>query len=542
MEKHIATVWESIADAVPDADAFVQGERRISWSAFDDRSARLAGALEAAGLTKGSKVSEYLYNCPEYGETFYAGLKLRAVPVNVNYRYLDDELLYLLDNSESEALVFHSSLGERVARVRDRAKHLKLLVEVDDGSGAGQVEGAVAYEELLAASEPAARRERSETDISMVYTGGTTGMPKGVMSKIGPGIDTLLASVPPLVGEAPLTDPGEIAAVAARVVADGRAPRSIPACPLMHGTGLAIGMIPALSFGGATVLLNGRRFDVDELWDVVESEAVTWIAIVGDAFGRPMLRRLEESEAEGRSRDLSTLKVVSSSGAMFSAEVRTGLLQRLPQVMIIDYIAATEGLMGVSLSMNGAVAPTGRFMPAPGVKVLTDDGREVAAGSEETGMVALTAGVPDGYYKDEAKSAATFREIGGVRYSIPGDWATVGGDGLITLLGRGSQVINTGGEKVYPEEVEEAIKRHEAVDDCLVFGLPDERFGQRIAAVASLCPDGQAAPDEILDHVRSALAGYKVPRELRIVDDVPRAPNGKADYPSARDLFTAAPA
>jgi 3-oxocholest-4-en-26-oate---CoA ligase len=536
VEKHIATVWESVADAVPDADAFVHLGRRISWAGFDDRAARLAGALEQAGLTRGSKVAEYLYNCPEYGETFYAGLKIRAIPVNVNYRYLDDELLYLLDNSEAEALVFHSSLGERVARVRDRAKHLKLVVEVDDGTGAGAVADAVPYEELLASATPAARRKRSSDDITMVYTGGTTGMPKGVMSKIGPGIDTLLASVPPLVGEAPLADPADIAAAATRVVADGRAPRSIPACPLMHGTGLAIGMIPALTFGGATVLLNGRRFDVDELWDVVEHEAATWIAIVGDAFARPMLRRLEEYEAEGRSRDLSSLKVISSSGAMFSAEVRTGMLERLPQAMIIDYIAATEGLMGVSISMNGAVAPTGRFMPAPGVKVLTDEGREVTPGSEEIGMVALTAGVPDGYYKDEAKSAKTFREIDGVRYSIPGDFAQVGADGLITLLGRGSQVINTGGEKVYPEEVEEAVKRHEAVDDCLVFGLPDERFGQRIAAVASLCAD--ATPEEILDHVRQSLAGYKVPRDLMIVDEVPRAPNGKADYPSARELFT----
>lgn len=256
---------------------------------------------------------------------------------------------------------------------------------------------------------------------------------------------------------------------------------------------------------------------------------------MGDAFARPMLRSLREAPAG--TWDLSSLLLILSSGAMFSAEVRTGLIEQLPQLMIIDYIAATEGLMGVGISVAGAVAPTGRFMPGPGVKVLTEDGREVTPGSGETGMVAVAGTVPDGYYKDEAKSAATFRIVDGVRYSVPGDWATVDSDGSITLLGRGSQCINTGGEKVYPEEVEEAVKRHPDVDDCLVFGLPDERFGQRIAAVASLVPGASVSADELLDAVRSSLAGYKVPRDLEIVDRVPRAPNGKADYPGARELF-----
>ena len=531
MDTHLSTVVESVADAVGDQIAVIQGERRVTWTDFDDHAARFAGALAEAGLTTGSKVAQYLYNCPEYLEAYVGSLKVRGVPVNVNFRYLDDELVYLLADSEAEALVFHSSLGDRVERIMERAPGVKLWVEVDDGGD--HVDGAVRYTDLLVASEPAPRQARDPGDLTLFYTGGTTGMPKGVMGKVGSGVETLMVTAPPLLGLPAPADPEDLAPLAARLATEGQRVSSIPACPLMHGTGLSIGALPALIFGGQVVLLEGRGLDPDEVWSTVECEAVNNMTIVGDAFSRPLLRALDDGPAY----DTSSLRLVLSAGAMFSTETKQGLIRHIPELVIVDIIAATEGLMGLSIATKDAPAVTGRFMPAAGVKVFTDDGREVVAGSGEAGVVAVSGGVPDGYYRDEMKSSATFREVDGVRYSFPGDWATVEADGAITLLGRGSQCINTGGEKVFPEEVEEAVKRHPAVEDCLVFGVPDERFGQRIVGVASVRSDAPAGPDEVLAEVREHLAGYKVPRELLLVAEVPRIASGKADYPRAKEMF-----
>jgi len=301
----------------------------------------------------------------------------------------------------------------------------------------------------------------------------------------------------------------------------------------MHNTGLGIGALPALGTGGTVVLLDQRKFDPGALWDTVEAERVNSITIVGDAFGRPMLTALRD----GPRRDLGFVRMIASSGAMFSAEVKAGLLDHASNAILIDLIAASEGTMGMSISTAAAPAPTGRFLPAPGVIVVTDDDREVEPGSEEAGMVALPGGA-EGYYKDEAKTAATFREIGGRRYTIPGDWATVDADGTIALLGRGSSVINTAGEKVYPEEVEETLKAHDAVVDALVFGIADERFGQRVAAVIAVSQT-DASTDDILDAARTKIASYKVPRAVVVVDEVPRTQVGKPDYPTARELFDA---
>lgn len=531
MDTHLSTVVESVADAVGDQVAVVQGDRRVSWTDFDDRAARFAGAVVQAGLTVGSTVAQYLYNGPEYLETYIGSLKVRAVPVNVNFRYLDDELVYLLDDAEAEVLVFHSSLGDRVERIMGRAPRVRLWVEVDDGGA--HVEGAVRYEDLVASTDPAPRQRRDPGDLTLFYTGGTTGMPKGVMGTAGSSVETLMVTAPPLLGLAVPTSPAELAPMAARLAAEGQRVSSLPACPLMHGTGLAIGALPALVFGGQVVLLEGRGLDPDEVWSTVEREAVGNMTIVGDAFGRPLLRALDD----GADHDVSSLRLVLSSGAMFSSETKDGLIRHIPDLVIVDLIAATEGLMGLSIATRDTPAVTGRFMPGAGVKVFAEDGGEVVAGSGEAGVVALSGGVPDGYFKDEAKSAATFREVDGVRYSFPGDWATVEDDGSITLLGRGSQCINTGGEKVFPEEVEEAVKRHPAVEDCLVFGVPDERFGQRIVGVASVRSDASVDAEDVLAEVRAHLAGYKVPRELRLVDVVPRIASGKADYPRAKELF-----
>ena len=535
VESHHATLWEHLADEIPDAPALVQGADRRTWAEFEHRAARFAAALGAAGLGPGDKVGQFLYNSPAYLETWFGILKARCVPVNVNYRYVDDELAYLLDNADARALVFHASLADRVGRVVERLGGLDLLVEVDDSAALGTVPGAISEEEMLSTHQPAPRIERSPDDITMTYTGGTTGMPKGVMGPVGPGLEGFLRSVPPVLGLAPLQSLDEIPPLARALVDEGGQFASLPACPLMHATGLGIGGLPTLAFGGRVVLLEERGLDVDELWSTVEREAVNGITVVGDAFARPMLAALDAAPDRY---DVSSVRLILSAGAMFSAEVKDGLLRHLPQATIVDYMAATEGMMGVSISTAGRPAATGSFLPAPGVVVLDEDDRVVEPGSGRTGIVACPNATTAGYYKDDAKTARTFRQIGDVRYSLPGDWATVEADGSIRLLGRGSQCINTGGEKVFPEEVEEAIKRHAGIADCLVFGVPDERFGQRVVGVASL--DGTVDdldPAEVIADTKDALSSYKLPRSLVLVDEVPRAPNGKADYPTARELF-----
>jgi acyl-CoA synthetase (AMP-forming)/AMP-acid ligase II len=538
VEFHYATIWEGVADAIPDATALVQGDVRRSWKSFDDRSAALAGALADAGLGAGSKVGLYLYNAPEFMETYFAALKIRAVPFNVNYRYVEKELLYLLDNADAEALVFHSSFSETVARILPGLPALKLAISVDDGGP--QLDTVQPYETLLAQHEPAPRIARSPDDVTMIYTGGTTGMPKGVVSKIGSTVQDLLTTTPSMIGEQPATAPEDAIAIAVRFAEEGRQFVTIPAPPLIHNTALGIGANPTLLFGGRMVLLNGRRFDVDELWDVAAAERANCLVVVGDAFARPMLKALDEPDAPPR--DLSSVSLIASSGAMFSSEVKVGLHEHLPRAVVADIIAATEGAMGLSISMKTHPAPTGTFTPWPGVVLVGEDGQIIPAGSSEIGMVALPGGA-EGYFKDEEKTAATFRVIDGVRYTLPGDFATIGPDGTLTLLGRGSQCINSAGEKIFPEEVEEVMKLHPAVEDCLVFGLPDERFGQRVVAVVSLAaPGSSVSDDDLLATAREHLASYKLPRRIVTVAAVPRTATGKADYPEARQLFDAATA
>ncbi len=528
-------VWEAITDVMPENDAVIQGERRYSWAQYDDRSARLASAFAAAGLGVGSKVGLFLYNSPEYLEAQYAAFKIRASPINVNYHYLDDELWYLLDNAECEAVVFHSSLGERIEHVRDRLPHLKLLVEVADGESSAT--RAESYDDLLAGHAPHDRIERSEDDIYMLYTGGTTGMPKGVMYSLGSSTRYFLSAVTTRAGLEEFETAEQVAGVASMAAAGGLSPRSMPCCPLMHGTGMWLGGFVAHILGGAVVMTEQRQFDVTELWETVQRHSVTSAVIVGDAFARPMLRALDDRAATGVAYDTSSLTQIVSSGAMFSNEVKEGLLRHIPELSIQDILGSTEGGMGRNVTGEGAHKETAEFQLNPGVMVFDENDLPVEPGSGVVGMVASTsANVPLGYYKDTEKSARTFREIDGTRYTFHGDMATVEADESITLLGRGSNCINTGGEKVFPEEVEEAVKTHSAVHDCLIFGLDDERFGQRVVGVASVEPGHSVSPDELIEYTRIHLSHFKAPRQLTIIDDVPRAPNGKADYASARDL------
>ena len=538
MEKQFATIWESIADSIGDSPAVTQGTVTRTWTEYDQRASRIASALVDAGLQPQSKVGLYLYNSNEYLEAQFATFKFRGVPVNVNYRYLDEELLYLLDNSDAEALFFHSSLGDRVARVVDRLPKLKLLIEVSD-DGEHHVVSAVPYNTLVTDYDPMPRITRDEDDIYMLYTGGTTGMPKGVMYQMGSLAEGFVNGGLAFIGMTPPSEFSQLSTTVRDAHANGIRPITIPGCPLMHGTGMWIGAMMPQSGGAHVVTLQKRSFDAHELFQVIQDKKATLAVVVGDSFVKPMIRALDEATATGTAYDASSLKMIASSGVMWTSEVKEALLDRIEHVVLLDAMGSSEGSMGTSISMKGLPPKTAKFAVAPTTKVFTEDDREVQPGSGEIGKVAAGGAVPIGYYKDPEKSSKTFRTINGVRYSFPGDMATVEADGSLTLLGRGSQVINSAGEKIFPEEVEEAVKRVDGVLDCLVVGVDDEKFGQAVTAVASLSPGAKVDEATIIANVKTQLAGYKAPKRVIFVTQIPRAPNGKADYKSARDMAIA---
>jgi fatty-acyl-CoA synthase len=530
MQMHFATLWEAIADTLPDRAALVHGEVRRTWREFDDRAARLAGALQQLGVGPDSKVAQYLYNGNEYLEICFAVFKLGAVPINTSYRYLEEELVYLLDNADAEVIFFHGALGERVANVVHRLPKLRAIVQVDDGSPS--VDDALGYEELISANQPAGRIERAEDGLYMLYTGGTTGMPKGVMYDVGAFTAALMLGHPLHGVPVPETVDRLLPSVL-EIHEMGNAPVSLTACPLMHGTGLWLGGFLTFNMGGTHVSMEGTSFDAHRLWQTTQRERVTDIVIVGDAFAKPMLRALEEAEARGEPYDLSSVKLIVSSGVIWTSAVKQALLER-NDMMLIDIMGSSEGAMAQSITTRGIAPETASFQLSEAARVFTEDDREVDPGSGEVGMVAHTGTVPLGYYKDPEKSARTFRTVKGVRYAFPGDFATVEADGSITLLGRGSVCINSGGEKIFPEEVEEAVKLHPAVYDCLVVGVPDKKFGEAVTAVASLRTGQSASGAEILANARGRLSSYKLPKRILLVDTVRRAPNGKADYAWAK--------
>ncbi len=521
-----ADVWEAIAETIPDHIAQVHGARRDTWQTFDARADGLALTLLEHGAERDDKVAIYLRNVPEYMESFFAALKISCVPVNTNYRYGPDELGYLWTNADAVAVVFHGEYTPLVERVRGLASGVRLWVHVDDSTHPCP-DWAMPYS-LAAALSPlrvAAPWERSTDDLVFIYTGGTTGMPKGVMWRQRDLYAHANAGTP--------VDPDDQDLDHVRGRAGKLTPALLPASPLMHGTGMTMG-IAALRIGGTNVLLEGQAFDAAECLDVLEGEHCYGISIVGDAFARPMLRALEAAPSRW---NLDHVQLVASAGVMWSQEVKQGLLEFLPNATLGDGFASSEAFgMGGSQSKRGDVASTARFTLGDRARVITEDGRDVAPGSGEIGMVAVGGPQPLGYYKDEEKTARTFRVIDGERYSIPGDFATIEADGTLTLLGRGSVCINTGGEKVFPEEVEEAIKTHSDVRDAIVVGIPDERFGEAIIAIVEA--DRDLSLDEVRDHVKLHLAAYKAPKRLLLVESTLRSPNGKADYPGWRERAT----
>jgi len=529
---NIASIWEAVAAAVPDRTAVIQGTRTRTWRELDERASRFAGALHALGLRPDSKVALYLFNSNEYVETQYGTMKARAVPVNVNYRYLEDELTYLLENSDAEVVVFHGSLGTQIAAVRDRVPGLKAVIQVDDGSP--DVDGALRYEDLLAGTDPMEPVERSGDDYWFLYTGGTTGMPKGVMWRNADLFGVLRESVYGILGQPIPESYEEVGAAAQRIAEAGNTPVHLPASPLMHGTGVMSSM-QTHYVGGTIVTLEQRHFEPDELWQTVERHAVSQMAIVGDAFAKPMVRALDDARDAGRPYDLSSLLLIISSGVMWSADVKRALQAHHP-VICYDSLGSSEGVgFANDIAAPGQEIETARFKIGKSTRVFTEDGRAVAPGSGEIGMLAVGGHIPAGYYKDDEKSAATFRVFDGERYSVPGDFATVEEDGTVSLLGRGSVCINSGGEKIYPEEVEEAVKGAPGVQDCLVVGVPDERFGEAVTAVVAPEP-GATIDDELVKRAGDgALARFKRPKHVVVVDEIKRGPNGKPDYRWAKE-------
>ena len=534
MEFHFNNVWTALAEAFPDRPALICEGKTVTWSEFNDRAARLAGLFAANGVTNGASVGMYMLNCNEYTEAHFGCFKQSVCPVNVNYRYRAEELIYLLDNSDSEVVIFHASYAPRIKEIRESLPKIKLYIQVDDGCGEPLLDGALDYETALTSSEPLSFAPSAYEDRYMLYTGGTTGMPKGVMYDNGALAHWLCIGGYTSRGLAPPTSIDEVLAGARAITEMGAVHCSLPACPQMHGTGMWIGTMVALNCGGTVVTQRTQHLDADALLQCVVDNKVTDLTIVGDAFARPILAALDAAEAAGKPYDLSRVGQIASSGVMWSSEIKEGLLKH-QNMVLNDIMGSTEGSMGASISTRDGAAKTAKFMIADYVKVFNEDDKPVQPGSGEMGMVATAGIVPRGYYKDEEKSARTFRVVDGVRYSFPGDFATVEADGTITLLGRGSQCINTGGEKVFTEEVEESIKRHDGVEDCLVVGLPDERLGNRVIAVYSQKPGtAPIGEDGLREHVKTQLAGYKAPKQCILVDVVQRAPNGKADYKWAK--------
>jgi fatty-acyl-CoA synthase len=533
---NFASMWEAVADRRPEAIAQIHGSRRDTFRAFDDRAARLAAALAARGVAPGAKVALYLFNCNEYLETVFAAMKLRAVPVNVNYRYLADELHYLLDNSDAEVLVYHGALADRVLAVRERLPGLRHLIQVEttEEDHVPLPAGATEYEMALGEVAPAPRSERGAGEHLFLYTGGTTGMPKGVMWTHKALYAQLSASFLPLGRPVPTTV-AEVAEAADDLDAIGAGGPGLAAAPLMHGMAWFSSM-GRLLIGGSVVVLPNRSFDAHEFWRAVQEHRVAAATIVGDAFARPLVEALVEAEERGTPYDVSSLGMVISGGVMWTPTWKQPFLDR-GVMMLIDGLGSSEATgAAMMISTAGQDLATARFQRGPDARVLTDDGRDVTPGSGEVGVIAISGdALPDGYYKDDAKTEATFRLVDGRRYAIPGDYATVEADGTITLLGRGSVCINTGGEKVFPEEVEEALKLHPAVVDCTVVGVPDPKWGQAITAVVACrapAPDAAA----LVAHARERLAAYKSPKHVVFVERVLRSPAGKADYRWALDV------
>lgn len=525
---NLADLFESVADTVPDRTAIVSQQRQLSFRELDQRATRLANCWKAHGIGPGNHIGLQLYNGSEYLEGMLAAYKLRAVPININYHYVAAELQYLYTDADLVAVVTHQAFAPNVALVAGGVAKLQHVFCVSDDSGAAIDSHFHDYERALAdSSDLRDFAQRDSDDIYIVYTGGTTGMPKGVMwhhkdiffGAMGGGdLDQ---------SQGPINTPTELSG---RI--GDMAPAALPAPPFMH----AAAQWAALSLlfaGGKIVIPAGGRFDPDAIWQSIDDEAVNLLIVVGDAMATPLADAMAASPGRWSA---ASLLAIASGGALFSPSTKARLIELLPNCFIVDGLGSSEtGVMGNKISAGEAGEREPRFMVNESTIVLDDNNQKVQPGSGVVGHIARRGHVPIGYYNAPEKSATTFIEVDGERWAIPGDLATVEEDGRILLLGRGSVSINSGGEKIFPEEVESVIKEFPDVLDAVVVGLEDERFGEQVVAVCQTRSGSALELQALRDFCRGKLASYKIPRTVVCLDKIKRSPAGKADYPWAKE-------
>lgn len=528
---NLADLFERVADAVPDREVVVSPARRLTFAQLDERANRLANVLTGLGVKRGDHVGLQLLNGSEYIEGMLAAFKLSAVPVNVNFRYVEGELRHLYDDADLVAVIHHQQFSPRVGAVAPEAATLEHLVVVADSSDAKVAESAIDYETAIAGAS-AARPDgaaRSSDDHYIAYTGGTTGMPKGVVWRQE---DIFFAAM----GGGDVFQSGNFIKTPEELL--DRLPEVggtiLTTPPLMH-VSAQWGVFHSLFAGGRVVFPPQGAFDADAIWTLVATEGVNILTIVGDAMARPLAESYAAAADAGTPYDASSLFVVGSGGAVLSTQAKARLTELLPSLMVVDGFGSSEtGIVGSKMHVSGDTTTAPKFTVNEQTQVLGEDGTPVEPGSGAVGRLARKGFVPLGYYKDEAKTKATFLVVDGERWVLPGDNATVDADGTVVLLGRGSTSINTGGEKVYPEEVEIALMTHDSVADVVVVGVPDERWGEQVVAVVAAAAGATPSLDALQDHARGTLAGYKIPRALVLVDTVERTPAGKPDYAWAK--------
>jgi len=530
---NLADCLDEIASIRGDEVALVQGTRRLGWAEVERRARNLAAWMVERGASHQAKVALYSYNHPAYMEGVWAAMKAALAPVNVNYRYRAEELRYLLENADAEIAIVHQDFAPLLESVRGDLPKLRATLVVREPGSSTKAEslGGADYETVACADRPAPAVTRSPDDLLLLYTGGTTGMPKGVMWRQH---DLYFR----FAGGGLLPPPADLAALRAFVRDAPLRLTTLVAPPLMHGTGWFTAMIAWLTGGAVLMLDDPKRFDPADLWGVVTREKPNSITIVGDSFARPMVRELKSI---GARYDLSSLKLIASSGVMWSEETKQALLAASPQLLLIDSFSSSEAVgMGMSVTTAAGSVQTACFKLGANTRLFDETLHPLATAPGVKGLVGVGGPQPVGYYKDEAKSARTFVTVEGARFSVPGDWALVNDDGVtLTLLGRGSVCINTGGEKVFPEEVEEAIKRYPGVKDAVVVGVPDANWGEAITAVVSMQQPGLDAAS-LIDFVKQEIASYKAPKHVVRVDEVYRSPSGKADFQRTREVALAA--
>ena len=535
MEFNAADIFEGVVDRVPDREAIVHGSTRLTYKELDARSNKAANALKKLGIKKGSHIGIYAFNCVEWLEIMLGAYKLCAIPININYRYVEEELKYLIDNADMEAIFYHKQFSNKLENIKSHLPLLKDFICIEDNSGEDDViDKSFNFEDLIA-NEDESRLDvdRSGDDKYILYTGGTTGMPKGVVWRMEDVLMTLGGGIDAVTGEKYPTPE----AFADKCLQDQTI--ALALAPFMHG-GAQWQSFNSFFSGWKLIINDQVSFDADYVWEVVAKEKVMNLTIMGDAMGRPLCDALPRAIEKGL--DLSSLFVLSSTASVFSASIKDTILEYLPNLFLIDAVGSSEtGATGVNIhTKDGKLKDSGggpKFTKPNFSEILNLDTKEVIPPSdtETIGYLARKGHVPVAYYKDEEKSKKTFIEVGGVRYSIPGDMAKYEEDGQMTLLGRGSVSINSGGEKIFPEEVEMALKAHPNIFDCLVVGVKDDRWGQKVVAVIQRRENGELSLDDIKDIASKYIASYKMPKEIVFSEIIERAPSGKPNYQWAQN-------